>query len=109
MDPLFKGDYPQRMVDRVAAASFKQGYNCSRLRPFSEEQKRFLKGTTDFVGINHYSSNYVYRNASVVGMYEVPSHDDDAGYATFSDPSWPQSAFAPMSVSNSTIYIGTFR
>ncbi|KAI8423152.1 hypothetical protein MSG28_014220, partial [Choristoneura fumiferana] len=78
LDPIFRGDYPHRMVDRVAAASLRQGYNSSRLRSFTEEQKDFIKGTTDFVGINHYSSNYVYRNASVVGMYEVPSFDDDA-------------------------------
>ncbi|XP_045539870.1 myrosinase 1-like [Papilio machaon] len=91
MDPIFSenGDYPQRMIDRVQAASLKQGLNASRLRPFTEEEVEFIRGTADFLGLNHYTSRIVYRNESIIGKYHVPSSHDDAYYGEFTDPSWP--------------------
>ncbi|XP_038219580.1 cytosolic beta-glucosidase-like [Zerene cesonia] len=48
-----------------------------------------MKGTGDFLALNHYSSNYAYRNASVINKHEVPSLLDDAQIDTYKDPSWP--------------------
>ncbi|XP_063541750.1 cytosolic beta-glucosidase-like [Cydia strobilella] len=95
MDPIFKGDYPERLVNRIAAASRRQGCTSSRLQPFTDKQKAYINGTADFVGINHYFSLYVYRNESVRG-YETPSFLGDTELGTFQDPSWPQSAFTRM-------------
>ncbi|XP_026331740.1 myrosinase 1-like, partial [Hyposmocoma kahamanoa] len=91
MHPIFseEGNYPQIMIDRIAAASVRQGLNVSRLRPFSNEQIKYLKGSADFLGLNHYHSSYVYRNPSVEGLYLVPSIGDDLAVGTFMDPSWP--------------------
>ncbi|XP_068625404.1 myrosinase 1-like [Battus philenor] len=94
MDPIFtaQGNYPQRLIDRVGNVSASQGFLASRLRPLTHQQIENIKGTADFLALNHYSSDMVYRNASVVGMYEVPSFRDDLGFGTYKDPSWPTSA-----------------
>eukprot|EP00252_Welwitschia_mirabilis_P012060 TRINITY_DN2683_c0_g1_i1.p1 TRINITY_DN2683_c0_g1~~TRINITY_DN2683_c0_g1_i1.p1 ORF type:complete len:371 (-),score=21.01 TRINITY_DN2683_c0_g1_i1:710-1822(-) len=48
LDPLYFGDYPSSMKDLVE----------SRLPEFSAEQSALLKGSLDFLGINHYTSLY---------------------------------------------------
>lgn len=47
-DPVYFGDYPQVMKDTVGA----------RLPSFTIEQKQLLKGSVDFLGINHYTTLY---------------------------------------------------
>ncbi|KAJ2948663.1 hypothetical protein O0L34_g7918 [Tuta absoluta] len=102
------GNYPQIMIDRVAASSAAQGLNSSRLRPFTEEQVAYMKGAADFLGVNHYTSTYVYRNESVVGTFEVPSMNDDANVGTYADPSWPLHGFTteyPQGFKDILLYI----
>ncbi|CAG4967417.1 unnamed protein product, partial [Parnassius apollo] len=84
-DPIFteEGDYPQLLVDRVAQTSFNQGYNESRLRSLTQEEVNYIKGTSDFFALNHYSNTFVYRNDSLKGMFEVPSVDEDAYYMSY--------------------------
>ncbi|CAK1594369.1 unnamed protein product [Parnassius mnemosyne] len=91
MDPIFSenGNYPKRLIDRVAAASTKQGLNTSRLRPFTSEQIEYIKGTADFLGLNHYTSKLVYRNESLEGRFSVPSKHDDVYIDELRHPSWP--------------------
>ena len=48
-DPIVFGDYPDRVKEYVG----------DRLLVFTEEQKELLKGSYDFLGLNHYSSYYV--------------------------------------------------
>jgi beta-glucosidase/6-phospho-beta-glucosidase/beta-galactosidase len=48
-DPVFFGDYPESMKKSVD----------SRLPEFTEKQKQLLKGSSDFLGINGYTSRYV--------------------------------------------------
>ena len=47
-DPIYKGDYPQVMKDRLG----------DRLPKFSEDEKKMIKGTSDFFGLNHYTTMY---------------------------------------------------
>ena len=47
-DPIYLGDYPQVMKDRLG----------ERLPEFTDEEKRKLKGTSDFFGLNHYTTMY---------------------------------------------------
>ncbi|XP_043705458.1 beta-glucosidase 42 [Telopea speciosissima] len=49
LDPIFYGDYPQAMRERLG----------DRLPKFSEEEKEMLKNSVDFVGLNHYTSRYI--------------------------------------------------
>jgi beta-glucosidase len=48
-DPVYFGDYPQVMKERVG----------DRLPSFTENEKALLKGSSDFFGLNHYTSSYV--------------------------------------------------
>lgn len=52
-DPLYRGDYPDSM--RAAAGS--------RLPHFNERERELLRGSSDFFGLNHYTTHYV-RDAS---------------------------------------------
>jgi beta-galactosidase len=45
-DPIWKGDYPKEMKDRLG----------DRLPQFTTEEKNDIKGSSDFFGLNHYSS-----------------------------------------------------
>lgn len=67
LDPLVFGDYPVIMRSRVG----------NRLPKFSKSQANLLKGSLDFVGINHYTTLYVYNVA-------VSLHDyiEDSGVLT---------------------------
>lgn len=49
LDPLIFGDYPSSMRSLVG----------NRLPTFTESESALLKGSLDFVGINHYTTYYV--------------------------------------------------
>ncbi|KAI3755806.1 hypothetical protein L1987_55612 [Smallanthus sonchifolius] len=48
LDPAIFGEYPEEM----------HKYHGSKLPSFSLEEKNFMKNSTDFIGINHYSAIY---------------------------------------------------
>ncbi|XP_008792724.2 beta-glucosidase 6 isoform X2 [Phoenix dactylifera] len=54
MDPLFFGDYPSSMRTRVG----------NRLPKFSTAEAALIKGSLDFVGINHYTTYYAKHNST---------------------------------------------
>ncbi len=47
-DPIYLGDYPQVMKDRLG----------ERLPEFSDAEKLLIKGSSDFFGLNHYTTMY---------------------------------------------------
>lgn len=49
LDPLVFGDYPSEMRSILG----------NQLPSFSPKEKSLLKGTLDFIGINHYGALYV--------------------------------------------------
>ncbi|KAL5737966.1 hypothetical protein ACOSP7_030727 [Xanthoceras sorbifolium] len=48
LDPLVYGDYPQEM----------RQYLGNNLPSFTEEESKYIKGSIDFIGINHYATLY---------------------------------------------------
>lgn len=75
-DPIWKGDYPATMRETVK----------DRLPEFTKDEKEMLKGSSDFFGLNHYSSQYA------TGMY-VPdpplvSHWNDKATTHEEDKDW---------------------
>lgn len=59
IEPLIFGDYPSSMRSRVE----------SRLPTFSKTQATLLKGSFDFVGINHYTTFYGRHNSTdIIGV-----------------------------------------
>ncbi|KAL9271971.1 Beta-glucosidase 6-like protein [Drosera capensis] len=59
LDPMIFGDYPSSMKTRVG----------DRLPRFSAEETTSLKGSLDFVGINHYTTWYAKHNdTNIIGI-----------------------------------------
>ncbi|KAI5634549.1 glycosyl hydrolase family 1 domain-containing protein [Phthorimaea operculella] len=101
-NPIFteNGDYPEVMKKLVAAKSAEQGYPRSRLLEFTPEEVDFVRGSSDFFGLNHYTSDYVYRNESTYGANPIPSMEDDMDILTYQPSEWEGAAsswlkFAP--------------
>ncbi|XP_050356276.1 myrosinase 1-like [Nymphalis io] len=59
--PFFSknGGWPPSTEKVMLKYSRKQGYNESRLPAFTEEEKIFVKGTADFLGVNYYTTNMI--------------------------------------------------
>ncbi|KAG7233902.1 hypothetical protein INR49_006464, partial [Caranx melampygus] len=58
--PIFKnGDYPDAMKWQVGNKSELQSLSQSRLPSFTEEEKRFIRGTADVFCVNHYTTKIV--------------------------------------------------
>ncbi|GMN59753.1 hypothetical protein TIFTF001_028836 [Ficus carica] len=49
LDPLYKGDYPEVMREKLGR----------RLPKFTAEEKELLKNSIDFIGLNHYTSRFI--------------------------------------------------
>ncbi|KAJ8726563.1 hypothetical protein PYW07_001261 [Mythimna separata] len=92
--PIFSetGDFPKVFKERIAAKSAEQGFFRSRLPEFTPEEVEFVKGTSDFFGLNHYSTYLVYKNDSEVGRYEIPSFNDDRGNIHYQPDHWEHGA-----------------
>uniref|UniRef100_A0A671MPW7 Cytosolic beta-glucosidase n=1 Tax=Sinocyclocheilus anshuiensis TaxID=1608454 RepID=A0A671MPW7_9TELE len=85
--PIFHGDYPQVMKDFIGRKSAQQGLGTSRLPTFSSQEKSYIKGTSDFLGVGHFTTRYITQK----------SFPSNRGYTYFSDrdvaelvdPRWP--------------------
>jgi beta-glucosidase len=56
-DPVHFGDYPPQMKELITGG---------RLPVFTEEEKLMVKGSFDFIGVNHYGAAFVH-HSGVVG------------------------------------------
>ncbi|XP_076643750.1 myrosinase 1-like [Halictus rubicundus] len=97
LNPIYgrEGDYPEEMKSKVAAKSKQQGYARSRLPEFEPHWIEYIKGTSDFLAINHYTSRLVEPGDA---NYFIPSHDNDQGVKYSSVPSWKTAASSWLKV-----------
>eukprot|EP00253_Pinus_taeda_P001013 PITA_01013 len=72
MDPLVFGDYPASMRERVG----------NRLPLFSSEESNRVKGSLDFVGINHYTTYYARNNKTDLTSVLLNDTLSDSGVVT---------------------------
>ncbi|XP_012263148.2 myrosinase 1-like [Athalia rosae] len=82
--PIYIGDYPKLMKDKVAQFSKDAGFTESQLPVFSPAEIARIKGTSDYFGMNHYTSFLV---------EQVPDSESnlllrDSGIKQSYDPSW---------------------
>ncbi|KAH9095601.1 hypothetical protein Ae201684P_015402 [Aphanomyces euteiches] len=80
-DPIYFGDYPDVMKQRVG----------DRLPKFTEEESALVKGSNDFFALNHYSTAYAEPSEDYLensGAAVRPSVWADAGVKLSDDPSW---------------------
>lgn len=83
-DPLYIGDYPASMRERLG----------ERLPRFSDEDVALIQGSSDFFGINHYTTSLA---SNIAGEAEAaPSaqgeYARDQNVALSDDPSWKRTA-----------------
>ncbi|XP_041974950.1 myrosinase 1-like isoform X2 [Aricia agestis] len=81
--PIFtdKGGYPEVMVANVAAQSEGEGLARSRLEQFDDYWIERIKGTSDFLGINHYTT-FLVTGPGVDPTAKSPSWLKDIGAVT---------------------------
>lgn len=92
-NPIFvNGDYPEVMKTAIAAKSADQGLSQSRLPEFTEEEIAYNKGTADFIGINHYTTQYAADATGKPTFNGVPSFWNDQSAEYWKDPIWPGAA-----------------
>lgn len=80
-DPIYHGDYPASMRERVG----------DRLPAFSDEDIRLIKGSSDFFGLNHYTTMYashVDEDSVEVSVYGNGGISEDQDVNLTTDPSW---------------------
>ncbi|KAJ9579864.1 hypothetical protein L9F63_004466 [Diploptera punctata] len=61
LHPIFSstGDYPPLMKNWLREKCKKEGYKTSHLPEFTAEEVELIKGSCDFLGINHYTTFFV--------------------------------------------------
>ncbi|CAH1801974.1 unnamed protein product [Owenia fusiformis] len=85
--PIFvNGDYPEVMKAAVYNKSMAQGLDASRQPSFTEAEKQEIKGTHDFFGLNHYTTQLIEPRD-----WEFESWEQDQEAKEIRDPSWPDS------------------
>ncbi|XP_077297967.1 myrosinase 1-like [Arctopsyche grandis] len=96
--PIFskEGDYPNAMKERIMKRSEEQGYTKSRLPEFTAEEIEYIKGTYDFLGLNHYTTYSVKANGET--NFVEPSFEHDRGVKVFQEATWPSSASSWLKV-----------
>ncbi|CAH1973279.1 unnamed protein product [Acanthoscelides obtectus] len=87
-NPVFNGDWPAVVKERVAQRSKQAGLKESRLPALTKEEIKLIKGTHDFLCINHYTSHMV------SAWYEAPVTDTsfaaDIGVNDWMPREWPR-------------------
>ncbi|PNF16839.1 Myrosinase 1 [Cryptotermes secundus] len=90
-NPIFseEGDYPEIVKTRVDNISEAQGFRRSRLPKFTQDEIEYIRGTADFFGLNHYTTQLGTPSTVIDSQ---PSYRNDIGIHTEYDESWPESA-----------------
>uniref|UniRef100_A0A1B6GR40 Beta-glucosidase n=1 Tax=Cuerna arida TaxID=1464854 RepID=A0A1B6GR40_9HEMI len=94
--PIFskEGDYPKIVRERVDYNSKREGRSSSRLPTFTQKEIEEIKGSSDFFGLNHYTSRYTTSGSE--GL--EPSLIWDSGSVVSYDPSWKTAKSAWLKV-----------
>jgi len=85
--PVFYGGYPDVMRQFVDRKSQEEGLDSSRLPEFDLHWAAQVRGSWDFLGLNHYTSELA---TTKMGNYSGWSQDQDV--ETSQSPDWPESA-----------------
>ncbi|CAN2389019.1 Lactase-phlorizin [Pristimantis euphronides] len=88
--PIFvNGDYPEVLKSQVQHINGQCSTIVAELPTFTEEEKLYINGTADFLGISHYTTRMV--NASESHSC-VADYDNIGGFTPHVDPSWPNTS-----------------
>lgn len=95
--PFFKGGWPDVVKEMVDKFSEEEGRTWSRLPHYDEETIAYVKGTSDFFGLNYYTSRLI---EATENPSKRPFIMDDPRSVSSVDPSWPYSSDWLYSVPN---------
>lgn len=89
-DPIFskEGGYPSVMTDEIGKRSSIEGRPFSRFPEMSDELRQSLKGSSDFFGINYYTSVFIDINKAERDPLDEPSWSKDSGIIESVDTNW---------------------
>lgn len=88
-NPIYgNGDYPAVMREFVDRKSQAEGRNTSRLPVFTPEEIEMNKGSYDFFGLNHYTTQYVH----YISDNRQVNYEADQDIYTKTDDCWPGSS-----------------
>lgn len=88
------------MIDRIHNLSKEQGFTRSRLPVFTTAEIMRIRGTSDFFGINTYTTNLVHKNDhNNTANFPIPSFNHDMGVVETQDPNWTGSGSFWLKVS----------
>ncbi|VVC93004.1 unnamed protein product [Leptidea sinapis] len=90
MNPIWSkyGDFPLSVRNTIAKKSKEQGYAKSRLPSFTADEIKLIKGSSDFLGLNHYTT---YLIKATNKKYPAPSLEDDISVERTAREEWIQS------------------
>jgi beta-glucosidase/6-phospho-beta-glucosidase/beta-galactosidase len=88
--PIFSetGGYPPIMVKEIGTRCKHEGRNSSRLPNIDEKTKIFLRGSSDFFGLNYYTSRLLSIDKSEQNASDSPAWFKDAKSVILVDPKW---------------------
>ncbi|KAI7815256.1 glycoside hydrolase, partial [Rhyzopertha dominica] len=91
--PIFgSGGYPEVMKRLVANRSALEGFPESRLPEFTQEEIEYIKGTSDYLGLNHYTTWTAKYNEGPIGS-PLTQYDSNVVIKYYTDQ-WPSSPTA---------------
>lgn len=79
------------MRERIGTLSAEEGFPRSRLPSFTADEIESLKGSSDFLGLNHYGA-FVCRALTSSDNVAIPSHANDVGSYCYLSDEWEPSA-----------------
>jgi beta-glucosidase/6-phospho-beta-glucosidase/beta-galactosidase len=82
-----EGGYPKVMVDEIGRKSAAEGRPWSRLPTFTEEQRKFVQGSADFLALNYYTSDLAKPRMEVPGEQISWWADKNIDFSV--NPDWP--------------------
>lgn len=88
LNPLVHGDYPEIMKKKAG----------SRIPSFTKEQSELIRGSTDFIGINHYTSVYVSDGKNSADMGPRDYNADMSATFRLSRDDTPSGQFVPINL-----------
>ncbi|CAK1594688.1 unnamed protein product [Parnassius mnemosyne] len=89
LNPIWSktGDFPSIVKKVVAKKSKQQGFSKSRLPVLSPQEIKLLRGSADFLGINHYTTVLVKESGKNI---HSPSFENDVGVEVELGEKWKQ-------------------
>ena len=85
MGPLVHGRYPNIMRQLIDRKSEEEGRPSSRLPELEPKWAKIIKGSWDFIGLSHYTTDLV----SSIDPPQLPGWEGDQNTRQFQDPAWP--------------------